>query len=48
MQEMERLLLQQKIDYCRAPRQINTLLPDPRLSEEFVKLSNGPNGEPCR
>jgi hypothetical protein len=43
---VERLLLEQNIEYRRAPQQIDTLVLDPRLSQEFVKLSKGPNGEP--
>ncbi|MCM0034080.1 hypothetical protein [Sandarakinorhabdus limnophila] len=46
MQDVERLLLEQNIEYRRAPQQIDTLVLDPRLSQEFVKLSKGPNGEP--
>ncbi|OYZ13220.1 MAG: hypothetical protein B7Y35_14910 [Sphingomonadales bacterium 28-64-96] len=46
MQEVERLLLEQNIEYRRAPQQIDTLVLDPRLGQEFVKLSKGPNGEP--
>ena len=46
MQQVEKLLLESNIDYRRAPQQIDTLVLDPRLSQEFIKLSKGPNGEP--
>ena len=46
MQEVEKLLIESNIDYRRAPQQIDTLVLDPRLSQEFIKLSRGPNGEP--
>lgn len=46
MQEVERLLIENNIEYRRAPQQIDTLVLDPRLSQEFIKLSKGPNGEP--
>lgn len=46
MQAVERLLLQANIEYRRAPQQIDTLLLDPRLSKEVVRLAQGPNGEP--
>ena len=46
MQEVEKLLIEANIDYRRAPQQIDTLVLDPRLSQEFIKLSRGPNGEP--
>ena len=46
MQEVEKMLIENNIDYRRAPQQIDTLVLDPRLSLEFIKLSKGPNGEP--
>ncbi|WP_152417307.1 hypothetical protein [Sandarakinorhabdus sp. AAP62] len=46
MAEVERVLIQENIEYRRAPQQIDTLVIDPRLSQEFVKLAKGPNGEP--
>jgi EpsD family peptidyl-prolyl cis-trans isomerase len=46
MQEVERLLLEQNIEYRRAPQQIDTLVLDPRLSKEFVAMNRGPGGEP--
>ncbi|WP_372917852.1 hypothetical protein [Sandarakinorhabdus sp.] len=46
MQQVEQLLLESNIEYRRAPQQIDTLVLDPRLSQEFLKLSKGPNGEP--
>lgn len=46
MQEVEKMLIEGNVDYRRAPQQIDTLVLDPRLSQEFVKLSKGPNGEP--
>ncbi|WP_156254843.1 hypothetical protein [Sandarakinorhabdus oryzae] len=46
MQEVEKILIEGNVDYRRAPQQIDTLVLDPRLSQEFVKLSKGPNGEP--
>ena len=46
MQEVEKVLIEGNVDYRRAPQQIDTLILDPRLSGEFIKLSKGPNGEP--
>jgi EpsD family peptidyl-prolyl cis-trans isomerase len=46
MATVERLLLDANVEYRRAPQQIDTLLLDPRLSTEIVRLAQGPNGEP--
>ncbi len=46
MQAVERVLLDANIEYRRAPQQVDTLLLDPRLSKEVVRLAGGPNGEP--
>lgn len=46
MAAVERLLLDTNIEFRRAPQQIDTLLLDPRLSKEIVRLAQGPNGEP--
>ncbi|MEI6485818.1 MAG: hypothetical protein WCO11_06075 [Sphingomonadales bacterium] len=46
MQEVERILISANIEYRRAPQQIDTLVLDPRLSQEFLKMARGPNGEP--
>ena len=46
MQEVEKILIENNIEYRRAPQQIDTLVLDPRLSKEFIKLAKGPNGEP--
>ena len=46
MPQVERILLDANIEYRRAPQQLDTLLLDPRLSKEVVRLAQGPNGEP--
>lgn len=46
MAAVERQLLDANIEFRRAPQQIDTLLLDPRLSKEIVRLAQGPNGEP--
>ncbi|OSZ65280.1 hypothetical protein CAP39_12445 [Sphingomonas sp. IBVSS1] len=46
MVAVERMLLDANIEFRRAPQQIDTLLLDPRLSKEIVRLAQGPNGEP--
>lgn len=46
MQDVERVLLDANVEYRRAPQQIDTLVLDPRLSNEFIKMARGPNGEP--
>jgi EpsD family peptidyl-prolyl cis-trans isomerase len=46
MQQVERILLDANIEFRRAPQQLDTLLLDPRLSKEVVRLAQGPNGEP--
>lgn len=46
MQEVEKILIENNVDYRRAPQQIDTLVLDPRLSQEFIKMNRGPGGEP--
>jgi EpsD family peptidyl-prolyl cis-trans isomerase len=46
MAAVEQLLLANNIEYRRAPQQIDTLLIDPRLSKEVLRVANGPDGEP--
>jgi len=46
MASVEKALMDNNIEYRRAPQQLDTLLLDPRLSAEIVRLAQGPNGEP--
>jgi EpsD family peptidyl-prolyl cis-trans isomerase len=46
MQEVERVLLDANIEYRRAPQQLDSLILDPRLSSEVIRMARGPNGEP--
>ncbi len=46
MQAVERMLLAANVEFRRAPQQLDTLVLDPRLSKEVVRLAAGPNGEP--
>jgi len=46
MQEVERVLLDANIEYRRAPQQLDSLILDPRLSTEVIRMARGPNGEP--
>lgn len=46
MQEVERILLDANIEYRRAPQQLDSLILDPRLSTEVIRMAKGPNGEP--
>jgi EpsD family peptidyl-prolyl cis-trans isomerase len=46
MQEVERVLLDANIEYRRAPQQLDSLILDPRLSTEVIRMAKGPNGEP--
>jgi EpsD family peptidyl-prolyl cis-trans isomerase len=46
MTAVEQLLLANNIEYRRAPQQIDTLLIDPKLSNEVLKVANGPTAEP--
>lgn len=46
MAEVERLLLASNVEYRRAPQQIDTLLVDPKISAEVLRVSGGPGSEP--
>ncbi|WP_439546173.1 hypothetical protein [Sandarakinorhabdus sp.] len=46
MQEVERVLLDANIEYRRAPQQLDSLILDPRLSTEVIRMAKGPDGEP--
>lgn len=46
MQDVERILLDANIEYRRAPQQLDSLILDPRLSSEVIRMAKGPNGEP--
>lgn len=46
MQAVERVLLDANIEYRRAPQQLDSLILDPRLSTEVIRMAKGPNGEP--
>jgi EpsD family peptidyl-prolyl cis-trans isomerase len=46
MQDVERVLFEANIEFRRAPQQIDTLLIDPRLSAQVLKVASGPGGEP--
>ncbi|WP_353216596.1 hypothetical protein [Sandarakinorhabdus sp.] len=46
MQEVETVLINANIEYRRAPQQLDTLMLDPRLSSEVIRMARGPNGEP--
>jgi EpsD family peptidyl-prolyl cis-trans isomerase len=46
MAAVEQMLLNANIEFRRAPQQIDTLLIDPKLSKEVLRVANGPEGEP--
>ncbi len=46
MAEVERVLLENNVEYRRAPQQIDTLLLDPRISAEVMRVAREPGGEP--
>ena len=46
MQAVEQVLLDANIEYRRAPQQLDSLILDPRLSTEVIRMARGPNGEP--
>jgi len=46
MAEVERVLIDANIEYRRAPQQVDTLMVEPALSKEILRLSAGPGAEP--
>jgi EpsD family peptidyl-prolyl cis-trans isomerase len=46
MADVESILIESNIEYRRAPQQIDTLLVNPKLTDQIVKLTNAPNPEP--
>jgi EpsD family peptidyl-prolyl cis-trans isomerase len=46
MAAVEQVLLANNIEYRRAPQQIDTLLLDPRISNEVMRVARAPGGEP--
>jgi EpsD family peptidyl-prolyl cis-trans isomerase len=46
MAEVERVLLASNVEFRRAPQQIDTLVVDPKISKEVMRVSGGPNSEP--
>jgi EpsD family peptidyl-prolyl cis-trans isomerase len=46
MAEVERVLIDANIEYRRAPQQLDSLVINPELTKEIVKISASANGEP--
>ncbi|WP_164156098.1 hypothetical protein [Sandarakinorhabdus rubra] len=46
MSQVEQVLLAANIQFRRAPQQIDTLLVDPRISKEVLRVAAGPGSEP--
>jgi EpsD family peptidyl-prolyl cis-trans isomerase len=46
MTAVEQVLIANNIEYRRAPQQIDTLLLDPRISGEVMRVARAPGGEP--
>ncbi|WP_416908770.1 MAG: hypothetical protein ACMVO5_03915 [Polymorphobacter sp.] len=46
MGEVERILVDNEIEYRRAPQQVDTLTINPKLTTEILKITNSPNPEP--